>query len=1254
MHPKVSQALVIVVVCASFACADPPSEGEGEGDDGGGEGEGEGEGEGGEGEGEGEGEGDLPACEPALTVDPPSAQVLPLGLLVLTPSGGTGAYRFDLATDASGALLDPLSGVYLSGSTTGVHDLVRVSDDGCSGAVDVDVEVVAPLALVPGNAEAPPTTAFRFDVVGGSRSFSFALLASGSGGTLDDDGAYVAGATDGDDTVEVTDLVTGETADAVVHVRAGAVIVANPPQWLVPVGASVVVGTAGGSGVVDLTVASGEGSVDVDGQNVDGAAPGAAVLNVVDHYTRQSTTVNVRVSPAQAFTLPRSGDASQLSVVAAPGDIDGDGRPDVVIGVQEMNYSGDGSLGPGGINAGAVYVWGSADLGSPRVVGGADRRDQMGRAVVVADVNGDGRSDLIVGAPQQDVGLVDNGVVTIFFGQDEASGGGFASTPSKVLTGPFGGDRFGTALAVCDFDGDGLTDLAVSAPNGRNRDLNPAVNNQGAVHVFKGYPDGFLERADVVVFGVVPAADGSGPVAAANLFLGTWLAGADLDDDGRCDLIASSTAFSSASGRSNDGALFIYRGEPAADLDPGGVESLPVRVLAGTAADDPGSTLGRRFVTADLDGDTVPEIVVTQHNHDEPAPLGGNVGAVLVIEGLVLGVTPAAVVEDVESVASATYLGTNGGDNFGHDVSVCDVDGDGKVDLIVSGLFDEGTVAPVVNNTGAVSVFAGVANAFPSTTATTVFAGAADSDRFGESISFVGDVDGDGDNDIAVFAGTDDDNGFNVGVPFLVSADETTRLVLPGNAGGSEIGRGAAVVSDVDGDGKADLVVGAPEVTLDPQGTSTGVLELYRGQAGGTFSTTPDREWKLFPGHTSGDRLGFAVVNAGDFDNDGRGDFAVLGRSDDRPATFDANHEGGSTCQGTINNSGSVWIFSGARAFSENAPSWLYFQASQPNQNLLTLAGGFDWNGDGRDDVALGTVDWDRPGNINNVGGVEIVFGRAAGTASKISVICDADARFLGVLGNDNAGRSITALKDVDNDGCDELVVGANGEDLGKTDQGSLRVLFGAGASCATTTMRVLTLVSDEQGAQGGFAVAGGDVDGDGIADLAVGGFNHRRGADTAGIVWLIKGARLRALANQAETLVDAAAPARTFPFVDPADTDRLFIEGQNGADRIGNALAMVARGTRFDVVIGVSQGGASGGQAAVNTGGARVFPVDDNGFVAVPRAIFAGETFRKGGLLGDFVGAGVADGKSVVLMGGFQGSGTGLDEGALHAGALE
>ena len=380
---------------------------------------------------------------------------------------------------------------------------------------------------------------------------------------------------------------------------------------------------------------------------------------------------------------------------------------------------------------------------------------------------------------------------------------------------------------------------------------------------------------------------------------------------------------------------------------------------------------------------------------------------------------------------------------------------------------NRGTIT-LPGDVGGVVVFAGGApGTLPSTTPRFTIAGNSNSDRFAEAVSYLGDVNGDGIGDVWTHAALDDDFGFNVGVPFVASyvdtngdgvADRTARISVdePGDNGGSEFGRGGAIVGDVTGDGLEDLVLGAPEHVLDPQGTSTGSIHLYLGRANGTFSTTPDRTYVRFTGHSGQDRLGFAAADAGDFNGDGRSDFAVLGRSDDRPATIDTNTapcstfniasiddvgtggtvvvtltadsgvvlgdpgfkvgdqvgvsfmnagtcfsgSGNRTYDGTYNiaeilsptsfrttaadpgndsdcemrntgwvqsprsDTGSVWLFSGTSgaggAVPGPNPSFVYWPITQTGQNLATLAGGFDWNGDGRGDVALGTQDWDR------------------------------------------------------------------------------------------------------------------------------------------------------------------------------------------------------------------------------------------------------------------------------------------------------
>jgi hypothetical protein len=340
-------------------------------------------------------------------------------------------------------------------------------------------------------------------------------------------------------------------------------------------------------------------------------------------------------------------------------------------------------------------------------------------------------------------------------------------------------------------------------------------------------------------------------------------------------------------------------------------------------------------------------------------------------------------------------------------------------------------------------------------------------------------------------------------------------------------------------------------------------------------------------------------------------------------------------------------------------PSFVYWPITQTGQNLATLAGGFDWNGDGRGDVALGSQDWDRvigSTTVGNVGGFEIILGRSplAGIGTRTQMICTPDVRVLGLLANDNLGRAIAAVGDVDGDGCSELAVGASGEDLGRTDQGTVRVLFGAGPACATSTLRVLTFTSGEQSALGGIAMGGGgDVDGDGLPDLVVGGTGHKRGSDTVGIAWLLRGARLRALAPQAEQLIDNATPGLLFALVDPSDPTSLFLEGGSIVDRIGNGVSLVRRAapsTQFDIVVGASGGGPAG---VLLSGGARVHEFGPSGLDPFPVVVVGGETTRTGSLLGELVRGGSLAGVPMILVGGIQGYGGGPDEGAAYSGPI-
>lgn len=1208
----------------------------------------------GEGEGEGEpveqdkpdaGTGGLSACSPALTILPTESVVDALGLIFFDVQGGTGAWRFSVVTGASSPLLNPLTGAYLAGSIPG-DDVIEVTDEGCEGSARAVVHVVPPMVVLPSDATVPPGSTFALEVTGGSGELLFTPLALASGGSLDEAGVYVAGAADGDDRLLVEDVILGGSVEALIRVRAGAQLAADPPAVAFPVGSTFQVRTRDGTGVMELS--AGGPAVSIVGDVLTGEAPGTVTIDVVDHFTRQTTTIQATVSAPLPLTLGRTGDHTLLATAAGGFDIDGDGFHDAVVGVPEASITA--------VQAGAVYVYRGSPAGlepaPARVIAGADRRDQLGRALLVDDVTGDGLVDLVVTAHQGDLALIENGTLFIYPGE---AGAFFAADPLQILSGGGGFDHLGSSVAACDVNGDGRKDLIVGANLVEDRLQTPVANNQGGLHLFLGYPDGFLERPDNTVFGVLPDAQGA-LVGAPNLQLGAWLGAGDIDGDGLCDVVTSSLSFATgAPNRFNDGALFVYKGLPPSDLSQGGLSAQPVRIYASLAADDPGAQLGRRIVVKDLDGDGRAEILASAHLSDVLPTPGTNAGAVRIFSGGPLPETPATSLEDARALAVLSLVGSNANDQSGFDVTVADATGDGVVDVVLGSFIDEGA-PPLPGDAGAVVVFPGRSGDLPDPGLSTVFGGLVNGDRFGEAVAVLGDVDGDGHVDLLTHAALDDALGTNVGASFFVSGDPTVppaRLDEPGVSSGSGISRGLAFVGDVTGDGLEDLAVGADEAGLTPEGVNTGTIAVFSGSA----LPSPAQEGvriEHFPQHGGGDRLGFWLTSAGDFDGDGRRDLAAAARNETRPAAPDATWQDVDGCvtapaQGGM---GAGYVFPGDVPADGAAlrPSFVFF-GFHGGGALERVVGGFDYNDDGLSDLLASSPFVDRP-DRNDVGGAFVVLGASRGT-SPTRVLCNRAVELRGLAPFDNLGRALAPVGDVDGDGCAEVAIGADNEDLGTPNQGTVRIVFGAGAACASGTPQVLVFRSNEANAQAGGALAGGgDVDGDGVPDLVVGVPSHRRGGDVVGGVFLLPGARIAALRSSSVPLVDDQAPATTFPLADAADPRALFLEGEVPGGRFGAAVALVPRagpGARFDVAIGVPLGAVSG---VALSGGAVVVRVDATGFADVVFA-FGGETGRAGGQVGESVTAGRVGGQPFVAVGGSLGSGLGLDEGAAYAAPL-
>jgi len=1134
---------------------------------------------------------------PRLQLLPENPRVGPGGIVAFEGRGGTGMYRFELEDAPSGGTLDAERGLYVAGepdaSDEPIVDRVILRDVGCAGNLFLSgrVEVVSRVAIVPRAVDVTPSQAIAFTSEGGSGDVRFALAHDGSGASITEDGAYVAGPSEGRDIVRVTDLETGDTADAAIDVSASAALELTAERVVLPVGSSMEAPVRGGSGELDA-----EGVTDAvafDRGRIVGAAPGRTTLTLVDRFTAERVMLQVQVVASVAGSLELPGDRSGGHLAIRGGDLDGDGIDDAIVAM--ATHSLDAYRG------GAVMVFRGTGSGleetPARVWTGKTREERFGHAVTVGDFDGDGVDDLLVGALQDDSIRGDAGAVYVYRGREGAF---FEDEPMRSLYGRNGGDRFGRGVALCDFDGDGDLDLAVGAADAEDISRAPRENQQGAVQIFESRDGGFPSVPDRTVYGELPR--GGEWVAHDNMRLGESITAGDVDGDGFCDLVAY--ALQPDPDSRDDGAVFVFRG------GEGGLERRPAIVWAAMAEGDRRNRFGFRLAVHDFDGDGRGEVVASHHGHDSDEQ--NDRGAVYLFAGRALEGEATTVLGTDD--AAWRVRGAAQSNIFGFAFDVADMDGDGREDLVIAeprGTFPESETS----RAGMIHVFRGRSGALPEETPALTVEGVGNDERFGLGMGAVGNVNRVDGDDLVLFAPYHDtDDGHDAGALYFLPEDLGSATLLDPQLvpSGQLLGRSVSVLGDLDGDGYPEVAVGANEA--DREGSlNVGAVWIHRGTADGV-ELEPAMRLDSFSGHSSDDHLGWAMTPAGDFDGDGVDDFAVVARYDDPPTEpAEGTIHVGSCPTERVFNTGAVYVFQGTPGgLPASQPAFVYYG---PGGELRSVAAGTDLDGDGYDDLLVG-----RPGWNGRQGGFALVRGGPS-VSGTVVVRCEADHVYLGEPETaTELGAGLAWMEDLDGDGCPEIAAGAPaGEvDSGRGDEGFVDVILGWDgwsevSTCARTTPgEVIRVYSGSRFAQAGRQLASADLDGDGLPDLIVGADDYRDSAGEVGRVYVALGSYLQTLAEPA-------------PMLDPLDERALVLDGRDAGEFLGTSVAAARIDGRWMIAAGATRAAISG---EANTGGVRVHVFGASGIEARPYLLMAGEATEEG-VLGYRLG--LRDGRLVV-----------------------
>ena len=801
---------------------------------------------------------------------------------------------------------------------------------------------------------------------------------------------------------------------------------------------------------------SGIGDVNGDGfEDVLVGIPGAAGGGAVALYLGGAT------GPATTATWNGAGPAGACNfggTLARVGDLNGDGFDDIVVG--------DDCAGPGAAdNTGRVDVW--YGIANPVQLSansdwnaiGSNTSSNFGSAIAGGHLTNDDFADLVIGASGDDA-------VAVYVG----ASAGLAQTAAGTITASTLGTRFGAAVgAAGDVNGDGLEDILVGSPHFDG----PGIGgNSGRVEL--------LLATGAAIPLSAPQHVGYGLTSGDQL--GTTVVGiGDIDGDGDTDL-AAGAPFSEFGGNVSAGRVHVW-------LVTGGMvaTSTPIYLEGEVSFTSWGDALA---AVGDVNGDGFADLGVGGSGNERYGVYFGGPTGIQDPPGF-----------DVFGPANTAAGELAGGG---------DVNGDGLGDLLVGAPFAN------ANDSGSVTLYYG-ARGGPSASFSDSDSGDGVGDQLGIDVAGVGDVNGDGYDDVLVGAHQYDNGESDEGAAFLYLGTATGLDVSSpawsdeGGVADANFGEAVSGAGDVNGDGFDDWIVGAPDHDSGLSGAGRAALYLGSSTVAGTtasFETTGAHGnarlgSDVAGGDVNGDGYSDVIVGSRLFtdgqSNEGKvdvwyGDAAGISGAADWSAQSDANAAqlgvsvaflgdvngdgfgdvaaGAPEYTGALGSSGAVLVWHGSASGLPGVPSWSTGKTGGWTAFGSVVADAGDVDGDGDTELLVG--DPFTGVSVGGEGRVVMFSGSPTGLGAVETWSTN------GSTGNDACGTGLGGVGDVDGDGYADVAVGC-----AANSGGAVRVYPGSDTGLGTSAMSVRTASGSDQGL--GNALSAADVNGDGVSDLIVG-----------------------------------------------------------------------------------------------------------------------------------------------------------------------